>query len=148
MLIHCSHGWQTRWIMDMPQEKPSQTGPESAAEYFILKFNIRYISFPKKRLIGKPQHATTELSQIETWELAEYSIIEYLAKFDSHTMLADTGWCTAQSKGDDCGYWIFRKRNEARLALDKAQHLTCHHWTFDFFFPPKIKGWKPCNCNS
>ncbi len=51
--------------MDIPQDKPSQTGPESAAEDFILKFNIRYIFFPKKRLIGKPQHATTESSQVK-----------------------------------------------------------------------------------
>lgn len=109
------NGYATR------ETKPDR--PWISSRIFHIKFNIRYILFPEKRLIGKPQHATTELSEVETWELAEYSIIKYLARYDSHTMLADTGWCTAQTKGDHYGYWIFRKRNEARLALDKAQHV-------------------------
>ena len=37
--------------------------------------------------------------------------------------------CTAQIKGNHCGYWICHNRNKARLALDEAQHLTRLNWT-------------------
>ncbi len=55
-------------------------------------------------------------------------------------MLASAWWCTAQIKGKHCGYWICCQRNEARLALDQAQHLTCHNWICNLFFSFK-KGW-------
>ena len=61
-----------------------------------------------------------------------------LQKCDSHTMLASAWWCTAQIKGNHCGYCC--QRNEARLALDQAQHLTCHNCTCNYYFSFE-KGW-------
>ncbi len=57
-------------------------------------------------------------------------------------------WFTAQIKGNHCGYWICRKKNEARLALGQAQNVTCHNWISSWFFSPKKVGWKPSTCNS
>ena len=75
----------------------------------IYKMNNQYVFFSKKRLVENPQHATTESFQLETWQIAEYWIIEYLAKCFSHTIMAGAWWCTSvllKSSGTtaDIGY--------------------------------------------
>ncbi len=106
MSIHYSDQLHTKGIWDMLQEKQAHAGPWSAAEsHSRTEYPIHF--FSQKRLVENPQHATTESSELETWQLAEYWMIQYLAKFDSRTMLASAWWCTAQIKGNHYGYWIF-----------------------------------------
>ena len=74
--------------------------------------NIQPIFFSQKRLVENPRHARTEWSQLETWQLAEYRITEYLAKRVSCTMLAMHA-CVLQCTVTACTLWSMATRNTA-----------------------------------
>ena len=54
-----------------------------------IQYSIYFVS--KKDVDLKTSTCNNRIVPSKSWQLAEYLIIEYLATFDSHTMLADTG---------------------------------------------------------
>jgi len=57
--------------LDTLQEKQAHAGPESAVKYSYPKGISDVFSFNKKGWLKNPQHATTELSQLETCKLRD-----------------------------------------------------------------------------
>ena len=90
------------------------------------------------------KHARTEWSQLESFNVTVTTCGILNNRMSGKTCVTYNAgnvwyhrWFTAQIKRNHCGYWICRKRNEARLALGQAQHVTCHNWISSLVFPQK-----------
>ncbi len=62
MMMHCSNQGEPLWILDMPQEKRSQTGPWWGTRSYMSYLNIQFIFPPRKGWLE-----TLNLQQLNGW---------------------------------------------------------------------------------
>ena len=65
--------------------------PRNSSRIFHIEIQYSLYFVSKNDVDLKTSTCNNRIVPSKSWQFAEYLLIEYLATFDSHTMLADTG---------------------------------------------------------